>query len=515
MFAGLRHSLHLAHVGAVLMREGVFALIPRERVPAPLRPLVWVLTALARRDVGNRGTRIVAALTRLGPSYVKLGQFLATRPDLVGMALARDLEALQDRMAPFAQAEAETRVAAALDAPVAAIFTQFGEAVAAASIAQVHRAEVAIDGTRKPVAVKVLRPGIERIFNRDIAAQLYMAGLVERFIPSSRRLKPVEVVETLERTVLLEMDLRFEAAALSEMGENTRDDPDFRVPTVDWERTARDCLTLEWIDGIKLTDMPAIEAAGIDRVALARVAMQSFLRHALRDGFFHADMHPGNLFVLPNGTLVAVDLGIMGRLGFKERRFLAEILLGFITRDYRRIAEVHFEAGYVPARHSVEDFAQALRAVGEKIHGRNAAEISMAQLLGLLFEITALFDMATRTELVLLQKTMVVVEGVSRALDPKFDMWTVSEPVIRVWIERNLGPVGKIEGAGRELASLFHAAGQVPELVERAKLALVGFEQRQAVVEKPVGSRLMLPLTIATWTIAITLLLIIFGPRYF
>lgn len=512
MFTGLRHSLHLAHVGFVLVREGVFALVPRERVPGPLRPLVRLLAAFARRDAGDRGTRIVAALTRLGPSYVKLGQFLATRPDLVGMDMARDLEALQDRMASFAQADAEARVAAALGKPLATIFTQFGEAVAAASIAQVHRAEVEIDGVRKPVAVKVLRPGIERIFNRDLAAQAYMAGLIERFVPSSRRLKPVEVVETLERTVLLEMDLRFEAAALSEMGENTREDPAFRVPGVDWERTARDCLTLEWIDGIKLTDMAAIEAAGIDRVALARVAMQSFLRHALRDGFFHADMHPGNLFVLPDGTLVAVDLGIMGRLGFKERRFLAEILLGFITRDYRRIAEVHFEAGYVPTRHSVEDFAQALRAVGEKIHGRNAAEISMAHLLGLLFEITALFDMATRTELVLLQKTMVVVEGVSRTLDPKFDMWTVSEPVIRVWIERNLGPVGRIEGAGRELASLFHAAGQVPELVERARVALAGFEQRQKTPEKPARSRLMLPLTIATWIIAIALAVIALSP---
>jgi ubiquinone biosynthesis protein len=511
VFAGLRHSLHLIHVGLVLMREGVFALIPRERVPAPLRPLVWLLGALARRNAGDRGERIVSALTRLGPSYVKLGQFLATRPDLVGMALARDLEALQDRMPAFSQAEAEARVTAALGKPLSALFTTFGEAVAAASIAQVHRAEVVIDGVLKPVAVKVLRPGIERIFNRDIAAQLYIAGLVERFAPSTRRLKPVEVVKTLERTVLLEMDLRFEAAALSEMGENIKDDPEFLVPIVDWERTARDCLTLEWIDGAKLTDMAAIDATGIDRVALARVAMQSFLRHALRDGFFHADMHPGNLFVLRDGTLVAVDLGIMGRLGFKERRFLAEILFGFITRNYRRIAEVHFEAGYVPTRHSVDDFAQALRAIGEKIHGRNAAEISMANLLGLMFEITALFDMETRTELVLLQKTMVVVEGVARNLDPAFDMWHVSEPVIREWIERNLGPVGKIEGAGRELASFFHAAGQVPELVERAKLALAGLEQQEKRPENAARSRLMLPLTIATWIIAIALVMIATG----
>jgi ubiquinone biosynthesis protein len=509
LFAGLRHSFHLARVGYVLMREGVFALIPPARVPGPLRPVFWLMRALARRDAGDRGARIAAATTRLGPSYVKTGQFFATRPDIVGFEIARDLAQLQDRMPPFAQAEAEASIAAALGAPLSSIFSEFGPPVAAASIAQVHQATLAGPDGRK-VAVKVLRPGIEKIFNRDIAAQKYVAGLIERFVPSSRRLKPVEVVETLERTVLLEMDLRFEAAALSEMAENIRSDPEFRVPTVEWRLTARACLTLEWIEGIKVNDLAALDAGGIDKVALARVAMQSFLRHALRDGFFHADMHPGNLFVLRDGTLVAVDLGIMGRLGFKERRFLAEILYGFITRDYRRIAEVHFEAGYVPPRHGVEDFAQALRAVGEKIHGRSAAEISMAELLGLLFEITGLFDMETRTELVLLQKTMVVVEGVSRALDPQFDMWKVAEPVIREWMERHLGPVGRIEGAGREVASLLHAAGQVPDLVERARAALERLEATPP-VGREAGSRLMLPLTIAAWIIALALAMMVFG----
>lgn len=508
MFAALRHSLHLVHVGFVLMREGVFALIPKRQVPTVLHPLLWILAAMARRDAGDRGTRIVAALTRLGPSYVKLGQFLATRPDLVGLSLARDLEALQDRMPAFDQAEAERRVAAALGKPLDALYVEFGPAVAAASIAQVHRAVVDLDGVLKPVAVKVRRPGIERIFDRDIAAQKFVAGLVRRFVPASRRLKPVEVIETLERTVLLEMDLRFEAAALSEMGENIAKDPDFRVPQVDWERTARDCLTMEWIDGIKLNDLASIDAAGIDRVDLARIALQSFLRHALRDGFFHADMHPGNLFVLPSGHLVAVDLGIMGRLGPNERRFLAEILFGFIHRDYRRIAEVHFEAGYVPKRHSVEDFAQALRAVGEKIHGRNAAEISMAQLLGLLFEITALFDMATRTELVLLQKTMVVVEGVARNLDPGFDMWRVSEPVIREWIERNLGPIGRIEDLGKDALDLVRAAGRLPDLIQRTDAALAAFEQgRSGPVDlAPASESRFGGGTLALWGIALILL---------
>ena len=245
------------------------------------------------------------------------------------------------------------------------------------------------------------------------------------------------------------MDLRLEAAALSEMAENTKADPDFRVPSIDWDRTGKDVLTLEWIDGTPLHDRATLEAKGFDLKHLSHAVIQTFLRHALRDGFFHADMHPGNLFVDADGQLTFVDFGIMGRLGPKERRFLAEILYGFITRNYQRVAEVHFEAGYVPSHHSVENFAQAIRAIGEPIHSRPADEISMAKLLMLLFEVTGLFDMRTRPELLLLQKTMVVVEGVARSLDPKLDMWTVSEPVVREWMERHLGAAGRIEDAAQ------------------------------------------------------------------
>src|SRR5262245_16442068 len=251
------------------------------------------------------------------------------------------------------------------------------------------------------------------------------------------------------------------------MAVNTKADPDCRVPAVDWDRTAQDVLTLDWIDATPLHDRATLEALGYDLKHLARAVIQTFLRHALRDGFFHADMHPGNLFVDENGRLVAVDFGIMGRLGYKERRFLAEILLGFITRDYRRTAEVHFEAGYVPAHHSVASFAQAIRAIGEPIHDRTAEEISMARLLMLLFEITALFDMRTRPELVLLQKTMVVVEGVARSLDPKLDMWTVSEPVVREWIERHLGPAGRLEGAAEGAVEVGRFLGEMPVLLAR------------------------------------------------
>jgi ubiquinone biosynthesis protein len=260
-----------------------------------------------------------------------------------------------------------------------------------------------------------------------------------------------------------------EAAAASEFAEKTQHDPDFRVPTVDWDRTAKEVLTIEWIDGIGLSDVAALRQAGHDLPQLGRIIIQSFLRHAMRDGFFHADMHQGNLFIDSQGRLAAVDFGIMGRLGAKERRFLAEILYGFITRDYRRVAEVHFEAGYVPPVHTVEDFAQAIRAIGEPIHSRTADQISMAKLLSLLFEITALFDMRTRTELVLLQKTMVVVEGVARSLDPRLDLWSTAEPVVASWIREKLGPVGVAQDVGRGLASLGRLAAQLPDLVERSE----------------------------------------------
>ncbi len=467
MIAGLAHLARLGHAGFVFAREGVFGLIDTTRLPLPARAAVRMVRLVERPASSVAANRLAAALTRLGPSYVKLGQFLATRPDVVGVLLARDLESLQDKMAPFPQADAERAVAAALGKPLRDLFASFGGPVAAASIAQVHRAEVAAGGVRRTVAVKVLRPGVERRFKVDLDAFTFVARLAETMSPEARRLRLIEVVDTLKRSVAIEMDLRFEAAALSEMAENTRDDPDFRVPAVDWDRTARDVLTLEWIEATPLSDRARIEAKGFDLTRLARAVIQSFLRHALRDGFFHADMHPGNLFVDDAGELVAVDFGIMGRLGPKERRFLAEILLGFITRNYYRTAEVHFEAGYVPPHHSVASFAQAIRAIGEPIHNRTAEEISMAKLFMLLFEVTGLFDMRTRPELLLLQKTMVVVEGVARALDPKLDMWTVAEPVVREWIARHFGPAGRLEGAAEGAIEVGRFLGGVPELLSR------------------------------------------------
>ncbi len=467
----MRDLVRLLRAGYVLARAGFFNFLDIGELPPRAQGPFRLAQLIERRGAtpAERGQRISDAMNRLGPSYIKLGQFLATRQDIVGAEMADSLAALKDDLPPFPTEEARRIVEESLGQPIESVFESFSDSVAAASIAQVHKAVLIRAEGPQTVAVKVLRPGVRRRFARDLRTFYAGARFVEQNAPEARRLRPIAVVDILQRSVSLEMDLRLEAAAYSEMTENVTLEPDFHLPAVNWELTGRDVLVTEWVEGTRLADRDAIVAAGHDPKRIATSVVQSFLRHALRDGFFHADMHEGNLFVDAQGRLVAVDLGIMGRIGPKERRFLAEILFGFIRRDYQRIAEVHIEAGYVPRAHSAEDFAQALRAIGEPIHGHRASEISMAKLLGLLFEVTDLFDMQTRPELVLLQKTMVVVEGVARRLDPEFDMWSTAEPVVGKWIERNLGPTGRLEQAGGALSALSHFAGQVPELTRRAE----------------------------------------------
>ncbi len=464
--AAIGHVSRLARAGFVLAREGTFVGVDSLMLPPLARPPLALANLLARR--GARGlSGLSAAIDRLGPSYVKLGQFLATRPDIVGPKVVMELERLQDRMTPADRATAVATVEASFGAKIDSVYVEFGDAVAAASIAQVHRARVRTRDGERDVAVKLLRPGVERRFARDLSDMFFAAREAERFEPSLRRLRLTDVVETLARSVRMEMDFRLEAAAASEFAENLNQDPEFRAPVIDWDRTTREVLTMEWIEGTPLGDTARLAELGFDAPKLARTLVQSFLRHALRDGFFHADMHQGNFFVDDQGRIVAIDFGIMGRLGRKERRFLAEVLYGFIRRDYQRVAEVHFEAGYVPAVHRVEDFAQAVRAIGEPIHARTADQISMAKLLTLLFEVTALFDMRTRIELVMLQKTMVVVEGVARKLDPHLDMWATAEPVVGGWIAENLGPRGRIEDLGRSVSQFAKLVAEAPPRLER------------------------------------------------
>ncbi len=476
----------------MLAREGVVSALPSDTLPPSAR-LAQKIAGLVRRRKAKTATRsekLSVALNKLGPSWVKLGQFLATRPDVVGADIARDLELLQDQMEPFAKADAVRQIEESLGRPIDDMFTSVSEPIAAASVAQVHKAIRKRDGVE--VAIKVIRPGVRQRFTRDLDTFYTIARLQEKHIPSSRRLRPVAVTDMLAQSAKIEMDLRLEAAGFSELGENTKDDLGFRVPNVDWELSGRDCVTMDWVDGIKLSNVAAIKAAGHDLDLLAANLIQSFLRHTLRDGFFHADMHPGNLFVGANGDIVAVDLGIAGRLGKKERRFLAEILFGFITRDYMRVAEVHFEAGYVPRHHDVASFAQAIRAIGEPIHGQSAETISMAKLLTLLFEVTDLFDMEARPELLLLQKTMVVVEGVARTLNPSFNMWKTAEPVVGDWIKRNLGPVGIASDARDGIKAGLSLIRQLPDLAdqtakisqEMAEMSEKGFRLSPETVEQ-------------------------------
>ncbi len=465
MLSSLYGIVALLRAGWVLMREGVVSALPAEGLPPGPRLAHRLAGLVARRSARRkaRSERLSQALNRLGPSYVKLGQFLATRPDIVGQSLALELGHLQDKVPPFPTAQAIATIEASLGRTIDDLFLTFGEPVGAASIAQVHKARVAAPDGERDVAVKVIRPGVRARFRRELNAFAFIARMMERFVRSSRRLRPVAVVETLAQSTRIEMDLRLEAAASSEMAENIRNDPGFRVPTVDWERTGRDVLTMEWIDGIKMSDVAGVAAAGHDLKALGINVVQNFLRQSMRDGFFHADMHQGNLFVAPDGAIVAVDLGIVGRLSSDSRRFLAEILYGFIRRDYRRVAEVHFEAGYVPRNQDVLSFAQALRAIGEPIHGQPAETISMGHLLTLLFEVTELFDMRTRPELVLLQKTMVVVEGVARSYDPKFNMWEAAEPVVSDYIRGELGPTAKLAELRDVLEAVVKIGRRLPD----------------------------------------------------
>jgi len=471
----------LLRTGFVLAREGALAIMDSPALPPVLKAGIRLGRILERPEVRRSGRveRLTRALNRLGPTYVKFGQTLATRPDIVGAAVAADLAVLQDKMEPFDPALVPGILAEALGTKATQL-VELSPPVAAASIAQVHKAVLVDDGGRRTVAVKILRPGVEARFRADIESQYAGARLAETLVPSLRRLRPVDVVATLDRSARLELDLRMEAAAISQFADNIKGDTGFAIPTVHWDHTAQNVLTTSWIDAVPVRDNALLEAAGIDRKALAANLLQSFLRHAIRDGFFHADLHPGNLFADPatNG-IVAVDFGIMGRLSRHERRFLADILYGFITRDYRRIAERHFEIGYVPRHQSVDEFALALRAIGEPQHGRNAADISMARVLGQLFTTTELFEMKTRPELILLQKSMVLVEGVSRAIDPELDIWTLSEPIVADWLRRSAGPLGRLEAFREHVDTAVETFGRLPAIVDKAEAALDDYDREK------------------------------------
>ncbi|KZY05861.1 MULTISPECIES: 2-polyprenylphenol 6-hydroxylase [unclassified Sulfitobacter] len=467
---GPHNIWRLIRTGATLERTGAMNVVLDAFDATPA--LRFVARALGRpfKYLGYAGDPTMPpatrALTALGPAYIKFGQVLSTRPDVVGDELAVQLRVLQDKLPPFSVDLAKAEVEKELGLPLEAMFSAFSEPVAAASIAQVHRARIAETG--QEVAVKVLRPNIERAFRKDIDAFYLAARMVELFSPGSRRLRPMEVIEHFDGVVRGELDLRLESAAASEFAANTKADEGLKLPDIKWEYSARRVMTLEWADGVPMGDNAAIDAAGHDRVALGDRVLQLFLQHALRDGYFHADMHQGNLKVSPEGDIIAYDFGIMGHIDEYTRRVYAEILYGFIRRDYFRVAKVHFEAGYVPAHKDVDEFARALRAVGEPIFGMDATRISMARLLTYLFEVTERFGMETRTELILLQRTMVVVEGVARSLNPHINIWQVASPIVTDYIAKSLGPRAVLSDLSQTARVLARFGPRLPALVEAA-----------------------------------------------
>jgi ubiquinone biosynthesis protein len=456
--------LRLAAAVWILIRAD--ALLPREldvALPEGVQTLARLLRLfagpLAKR--GRPGERLASTLVRLGPVGIKFGQFLSTRADILGLEVAADLAHLKDRLPPFPTETAKAEIERALSATAPTLLAEVGAPVAAASLAQVHVAR--LDDGRK-AAVKVLRPRIERRVADDAAALVLGAHIAHWLFPRVRRLAPREFAATVVRALQLELDMRLESAAIDELREVMARDGFMRAPQVIWSGVARRVLVLQWASGLPLSDPRSLDQEGLDRSQLAINLIRGFLAQALDHGVFHADLHEGNLFVEAPAKLMLVDFGIIGRLGETDRRHLAEILWGFLRRDYQLVAEVHFRAGYVPAGQDRASFAQALRAVGESVFGQRASQLSMARLLGQLFEVTALFDMALRPELVLLQKTMVTVEGVARRIDPDHDIWSAAEPIVRRWIERELSPRARIRRAFDEIREVVRA---IPVLAAR------------------------------------------------
>ncbi|EQB10635.1 2-polyprenylphenol 6-hydroxylase [Sphingobium lactosutens] len=460
MTSHITHIWRLLKWGRILARHGALRGIERDPLtPAPVRRLVRIARLGARVP---RQPRYADAFQAIGPAAIKLGQTLATRPDLVGEEAANDLLRLQDALPPVPFDTIRAQIEQSFGRPIEALYSRFDEApVGAASIAQVHRA-LTTDG--RDVAVKVIRPGVIDQFNRDIQTYEWAAAHIEQLGGEVARLRPRLVIANLKRWTARELDLRREAASASELAEAMEAMPGYRIPAIDWDRTSGKVMTMEWIDGIKIADRAALVAAGHDMKDLAARLVNAFLRQAIAEGFFHADMHQGNLFVTASGEIVAIDFGIMGRIDRRARMWLAEILYGLITGNYKRVAEIHFEAQYVPAHHNVAEFATALRAVGEPMRGKAASELSVGGMLDGLFAITRDFDMQTQPHLLLLQKTMVMVEGVAHSLDPDINMWETSGPYVKGWLRDELGPEAK---AADTLIENWRTLQRLPGLIRR------------------------------------------------
>ncbi len=463
----------LFKIGRKLSASGAISSIYEIHNPPITVKIFFYLIGFGSKDKEKNknlspGARLCVALQNMGTTFIKLGQFLATRPDIIGISIAKELEKLQDKLPPFNLGEAKNILKKEIGDKNFQQITNISEPIAAASIAQVHFANINVSGERKNVAIKILRPDIERIFNEELNALMFLAYIVQSLVKKTKRLKLVEIVQLLREITNVEMDLRFEAAAANELYENTKDDIGFQVPKIYWSQTSKRVLCLDRIDGVSIREVEVIKSQNIDHKKLAKNIIQHFLRHAVRDGFFHADMHQGNLFVGKDGTIIPVDFGIMGRLDKNNRKYLAEILYGFIRRDYKKVAEVHFIAGLVPKEVSKDEFAQALRSIGEPIFGQTVKNISGGKLLAQLFEITEKFNMQTQIQLLLLQKTMVVVEGVARNLDPDTNIWNISRPILEDWLKEIKDPLNKAGEAISEASEVLKRLPDLPVIMDRA-----------------------------------------------
>lgn len=469
MLTTLRHTYRLYRIAITLAQHDALFGLEALNVSPFVTFSVRLFARKQHRDL-RPGQRLSKAFEALGPTFMKLGQALSVRPDLVGEAIADDLAQLRDHIPPFDSATARRIIEAEYGKPPGEVFASFAdEPVAAASIAQVHFATTK-DG--QDVAVKILRPGIEDAFARDIDLLLWLAAIAERRLPQYRRLKPVETINTFAETIRFELDLRYEAAAATELKENTRHDPGFYVPEVHWSLCTERVLATERIKGISLNDKAALKAAGIDFSQLVATAAMAFFNQVFRDGFFHADLHPGNLFALPDNTLAVVDFGIMGRIDRQTQLYLAEMLWAFLNEEYEKVARIHIQAGYVPRDTSVKQFAQANRAIAKPIFGKPLNEISIARLLGQLFQVAETFRMEAQPQLLLLQKTMMLAEGVGRMFQPDVNMWKMAEPLIADWARRNLSPQAQLRDAAQETAE---SLKRLPGLLKESEQALRDF----------------------------------------
>ena len=467
MLRGLRNANRLLVIVRCLAHHGALDLIEGHsaaHLGKSIAQWLWRPRHLVKEL--RPGHRLALALTELGPTFIKFGQALSTRADLLGEQCASDLAELQDRLPPFAFKDAKATVEEDFGVELLALFESFEEKpVAAASIAQVHFA-VTTEGHE--VAVKVLRPGIKQAFARDISVLFWLAEWAERLMPRLRRLKPIEVVRTFQKTARVEMDLRLEAAAAEELAENFAKDKTFRVPSVDWQRTSERLLTLERVAGARIDSGTALADIGADPVAVVKNAAEVFFKMVFHHGFFHADMHPGNLFITSDGVIIAMDFGIMGRVDAETQKTLGEMLLGFLTRDYRKVAEAHLRAGFVPNHESLDDFAQASRSIAEPILGKPISEISIARLLGQLFQITETFEMQTQPQLLLLQKSMLLAEGVGRTLAPEVNMWELAKPMIETWMYNQMKPEAVIANT---TANMLGTLEKLPCIIDQVDMA--------------------------------------------